>query len=82
MDPQMKSFELSEPFPECFDEQLGVALLNVNNLTDFLRGIKHGERLTLPKDDPQSSRKNGPFIDKDFYDLTPLNCPTSPIIAE
>lgn len=82
MDPDLKDFELSGPFPECFGEELGVALLDVINLTDFLRRVKDGERLALPKDEPRSSRKNGPFIDKDFYTLTPLNCPTSPIIAE
>lgn len=82
IDPHLKDFSISGPHPESCNDQLGVALLDVDGLTDFLKGVLPGQRRTLPKDTPESDRTDGPFIDRHFYNLTTMNTPQGPVIAE
>jgi hypothetical protein len=81
IDPELNfiDVELSELIPDCCDNTQ-IALLNFDYCTAYFRSFERNEeRYRVIR---ESGRKVRLVIDKHFYDLTPLNCPTTPIIAE
>jgi hypothetical protein len=71
--------ELSELFPACGDSTQ-TALLNLERCTAFFQKFKQNDEIS--KVLPETSRKIQLMFDKHFYDLTPMNRPATPIIAE
>jgi hypothetical protein len=71
--------ELSAPCPACCDSTQ-TALLNFNRCTAYFRGFgRNEERQKVIR---ENGRKARLVIDKHFYDLTPLNRPNTPVVAE
>lgn len=78
IDPELDltTVEISGPFPDCNNPtKYQVALLNVNRPTSYLGGLKKDERRMECIRDTSVNKKYRIFIDRDFYDLTPLNTP-------
>ncbi|KAI5802993.1 hypothetical protein EDC01DRAFT_645472, partial [Geopyxis carbonaria] len=75
-------FELKGPFPDCYGQDR-VALLITSFPTQYLRSLPPREHpLELPMEKYSNGRRVLLWIDRDFYDFTPLNSPDSPIKAD
>lgn len=71
--------ELSELFPACCDTSQ-VALLTLERCTAYFQNFKHNDE--RQKVFAENGRKIRLVFDKHFYDLTPMNRPTTPIVVE
>lgn len=76
---ETENAELSGPFPDCSDSSQ-CALLNLDFCTDYLTfsGPNDVKHISITEDGKRSQLT----IDKHFYDLTPMNKPEKPIVAE
>jgi hypothetical protein len=80
IDPELvlTDVELSELIPACYGSTQ-TALLSLDSYTTYFRSFERNEERH------KVIQKNGQVrlvIDKHFYDLTPMNRPTEPIVAE
>jgi hypothetical protein len=76
---KLAEVELSELFPACSDSTQ-VALLTLGRCTQYFKNFGRNEdKLIVIRTD---GRKIRLVIDKHFYDLTPMNRPGAPIVAE
>lgn len=76
-----KAARLSGPFPSPFGDRQ-CALLNLDRCTDYL-GTKFSDQNTKDYSVVEVNQKTFHMvIDRHFYDLTPLNKPSLPIVAE
>jgi hypothetical protein len=82
IDPELRpeDMELSL-FPSCCDPTQKTALLNLKRNTKYFRSFKkNGEK--TQEFIGENLKKIVLVLDKHFYDLTPMNSPQKPIIAE
>jgi len=73
--------DLSKPFPACCDSTQ-TALLNFDNCTEYFRKLKRNDEKQIVIRETNPDRKVRLMIDKHFYDLSPMNRPVEPIVAE
>ncbi|RPB15117.1 hypothetical protein P167DRAFT_15109 [Morchella conica CCBAS932] len=76
---ETENAELSGPFPDCSDSSQ-CALLNLDFCTDYFTfsGPNDVKHISITEDGKRFQLS----IDKNFYDLTPMNKPEKPIVAD
>jgi hypothetical protein len=83
IDPNLKftDVDITGPFPASCDSTR-TALLNFDNCTAYFQQFERNDQKLIVFREGKPVRKVRLVIDKHFYDLTPMNDPQAPIIAE